>query len=218
MSKLTGKLLSLNVGLPHNRFVLRGQPVATAIYKYPVAGPVALRGVNLDGDRQADLYNHGGPDKAVYGYPSEHYPFWQSQFPDMPMPWGTFGENLTTQGLDEDTVQIDDRFRIGSAVIEVAQPRYPCSKLAMKFGQPDMVRRFLLSERSGFYFRVVEEGALTAGDIIERLDGEPSGISVRTVVRLAFQENPDRDLVSRVLDLPRLPFFWKERILEHAQG
>lgn len=217
MSGLIGKVVSLNVGMPRYRFVVQGRPVATGIYKEPVRGPVPVRGYNLVGDGQADLDAHGGPEKAVYGYPSEHYPYWKVEFPEMPMPWGTFGENLTTEGLREEDVQIGDRFRIGSAILELVQPRYPCSKLAMKFGRPDMVRRFLHSERSGFYFAVVEEGILSAGDLMERLNAGSSGVSVRDVVRLAFSENPDRALVSRVLDLPRLPFFWKERILEHVR-
>jgi MOSC domain-containing protein YiiM len=216
MERLKGKLLSLNVGMPQYRFVVQGRPVATAIYKFPVEGPILLRGVNLDGDAQADLKNHGGPDKAVYCYPSENYPFWRGEFPEMEMPWGTFGENLTTVGLREDEVQIDDRFRVGTAVIEVSQPRYPCSKLAMKFGRPDMIRRFLHSGRPGIYFRVVKEGVMEAGNEIEQLEGERSGISVCNVVHLANGEM-DRGLISKVLDLPRLPFFWKERILELAR-
>lgn len=211
------QVISLNVGLPQNRFLVHGQPVATGIYKQAVYGPVALRGVNLEGDGQADRQNHGGPEKAVYGYPSEHYPYWQAEFPDLQLPWGMFGENLTTQGLTEDQVYIGDRFRIGSAVVEVVQPRFPCSKLAMKFGAADMVRRFLHSERSGFYFGVVEEGFLSAGDRLEPIGGGGSGVSVRDIVRLAFTAEPDRELISRALDLPRLPFFWKERILEQIR-
>lgn len=212
-----GRIISLNVGMPRNRFVVRGQPVSTAIYKEPVSGPVALRDYNLEGDRQADLRAHGGPDKAVYGYPSEHYPFWQREFPEMPMSWGVFGENLTTEGLIEDEVQIGDRFRLGSAVIEVAQPRYPCFKLAMKFGAPDMVKRFLHSERCGFYFRIVEEGVLQAGDAVEFVPGERSGVPVRDVIRLTVSDDADRGLIARVLEIPNLPFFWKERILEQSR-
>src|SRR5215472_10477504 len=132
------RLVSVNAGLP--RLVLwRGEPIATGIYKSPVAGRVILRRLNLEGDRQADLTVHGGKDKAVYVYPSEHYAYWQSELPDMQLPYGMFGENFTTEGLDESSVNIGDRFRIGSALVVVTQPRMPCYKLGIKFGRSDII-------------------------------------------------------------------------------
>src|SRR6266478_8276711 len=150
------KLISLNVALP--RIVeWNGGPVATGIFKEPVNGPVMLRTLNLEGDRQADLKVHGGVSKAVYAYPSEHYAFWRAEFAAMDLPWGMFGENLTTEGLLEDAVCIGDRFRVGQTELIVTEPRMPCYKLGVKFGRADIIKRFLASRRSGFYFAVARE-------------------------------------------------------------
>src|SRR6267154_2664921 len=144
------KIVQINVGVP--RLVIRnGEPVSTGIFKEPVTGRVALRTLNLDGDRQADLSVHGGPTKAVYVYPSEHYDYWKNELPDMNLPWGMFGENFTTTGLFEDQLKIGDKFHVGSAVVTVTEPRMPCFKLGIKFGRTDILRRFLQSERTGFY-------------------------------------------------------------------
>src|SRR5436305_9927813 len=138
------KIISVNVGRP--RLVMwQGSPVSTGIFKEPVEGRVALRTLNLDGDRQADLTVHGGPAKAVYAYPSEHYPFWRGELPGTELPWGMFGENFTTEGLLETTANVGDRFRVGTAELQVTQPRLPCYKLGIKFGREDMLKRFLLS-------------------------------------------------------------------------
>ena len=145
------KLISLNVGLP--RIIeSNGEPVTTGIFKEPKQGPVMLRTLNLDGDRQADLTVHGGVSKAVYGYPVEHYEFWKRELPDMALPFGMFGENFTTEGLLEDALNVGDRFRIGEAELMVTEPRLPCYKLGIKFGRTDIIRRFLQSRRTGFYF------------------------------------------------------------------
>src|SRR5438046_3291114 len=157
------KLVSVNVGLP--RLVLRnGEPVSTGIFKEPVQGPVMLRTLNLDGDRQADLSVHGGKTKAVYAYPSEHYEFWKNELPDMDLPYGMFGENFTTEGLFEDEVKVGDRFRVGKAALMVTEPRMPCYKLGIKFGRSDIIKKFLQSRRTGFYFAVLKDGEVKAGD------------------------------------------------------
>jgi MOSC domain-containing protein YiiM len=160
------KVISVNVGLPRT-VAWKGQVVTTGIFKAPVDGRVPVRTLNLDGDRQADLSVHGGPNKAIYAYPSEHYDFWRSELPGMELPWGMFGENFTTEGLLEQAVNIGDQFRLGSAVAMVTQPRVPCYKLAAKFGREDIIKRFLASGRSGFYLKVVQEGEVGAGDRIE---------------------------------------------------
>src|SRR5919109_1030211 len=151
------KILSVNVSLPKEIDFDR-QKVTTGIFKEPVEGRVMMRTLNLDGDRQADLSVHGGPEKAVYVYPSEHYEFWKRELPDMELPWGMFGENLTTTGLFETEVNIGDRFRVGAAEVMVTQPRMPCYKLGIRFGRVDIIKRFLISERSGFYLSVLKEG------------------------------------------------------------
>src|SRR5258708_25646293 len=144
--------------------VYKGVTSNTGIFKKPVASRIALRTLNLDGDRQADLSVHGGPYKAVYGYPSEHYEYWRQALPQAHFPWGAFGENFTTEGLGEEELHVGDRFRIGSAVVVVRQPRLPCYKLSAKFQQDDMIEQFLRSGRSGVYFSVAQGGEVWARD------------------------------------------------------
>jgi MOSC domain-containing protein YiiM len=174
------KVLSVNVGRPQ-RFSIQGDVIVTSIFKDPAQGRVRVLTLNLEGDEQSDLTVHGGVNKAVYAYPSEHYVRWREELPDAELGWGAFGENLTVEGMLESTTCIGDRLRIGTAVLEVTQPRMPCFKLAYKFGREDMIRRFVKSERSGFYLRVATEGDLGAGDTIEligRPDGAPTVSSV----------------------------------------
>lgn len=151
------KLLSVNVGLPRE-IEWKGKIVRTSIFKAPVSGRVRLTKLNLEGDQQSDLSVHGGIDKAVYVYPLEHYSFWRCELPGAEMPWGMFGENFTTEGsLEDTTVRIGDRFRVGSAEFVVTQPRMPCFKLGIRFGRVDIIKRFLHSGRAGFYFAVAQE-------------------------------------------------------------
>jgi MOSC domain-containing protein YiiM len=210
------KLLSLNVGRPRQVETPRG-PVLTAIWKFPIEGRMALRRFNIDGDQQADLRVHGGEYKAVYLYPSEHYPFWRGELPGMDLPPGMFGENLTTEGVDEQEVQIGDRFRIGTAVLQVSQPRMPCYKLGLKFGRSDMVKRFWLSGRSGVYFSIVEEGELGAGDEIVPVSRVPDGISVAELVRLYRDPAPDPARIQVALNAP-LGGSWKRELRERLYG
>ena len=179
------KILSVCVGLP--RIVeYNEEPVATAIYKEPVEGKVRVGEFNLKGDRQADLRVHGGYSKAVYVYPSEHYEFWKNELPEMDLPFGIFGENLTSEGLTEEKVFIGDRFRIGTAEFIVTEPRQPCFKLGIRFGRGEIIRRFAKSGRSGFYLAIAKTGELEAGDEIELLEREQSEISISDVVREKF--------------------------------
>lgn len=203
------EIISLNVGLP--RLVLRnGEPVSTGIFKEPVAGRVMLRTLNLDGDRQSDLSVHGGPQKAVYLYPSEHYEFWKRELPDMDLPWGMFGENFTSTGLLETEVQIGDRFRIGAAEVMVTQPRMPCYKLGIRFGRADIIKRFLVSERTGFYFSVLKEGEVAAGDQIELLEKNVDGVTVVDITRLYSTDRENVELIRRAIATEALPNSWRE--------
>lgn len=178
------KLISVNIGSPRS-ITWKGRIVTTGIFKEPIQDRrVLLRKYNLDGDRQADLSVHGGKDKAVSVYPSEHYPFWQQEFPDMNLPWGMFGENFTTEGLWEEEVHIGDHFRIGSAEVMVTQPRMPCYKLGIKFGRMDIGRQFLASGRTGFYLAVLQEGEVSAGDRIELIHRDENQVTVAAMVRL----------------------------------
>ncbi|MGA7274369.1 MAG: MOSC domain-containing protein [Candidatus Udaeobacter sp.] len=203
------KLLSVNVGLPRE-IEWKGKIVRTSIFKAPVPGRVPVATLNLKGDQQSDLSVHGGIDKAVYAYPSEHYPFWRQQLPDMDLPWGVFGENFTTTGLLEETFHIGDRLRIGSAEFVVTQPRMPCFKLGIRFNRSDIVKRFLQSGRTGFYFAVLKEGEVAAGDSIELLEKDEHNIPVADVVNLYRGDATNQELLRRVSELGSLPKSWRD--------
>ncbi len=183
------RVVSVNVSLPKT-VEWQGRRVTTGIFKEPVEGRVRVRTTGLAGDRQADLTVHGGPAKAVYAYPSEHYPFWRREIERGDLDWGAFGENLTTEGLHEETLRIGDRLRVGSALLKVTQPRMPCYKLGIRFGRMDMVGRFLASGRSGFYLRVLEEGDVAAGDAIELLEIRNDLPTIAEVVDEVRHEEP----------------------------
>jgi len=174
------KLLSVSVGLPRE-VEWNHEVVLTSIFKEPVAGRVRVSRLGLQGDQQSDLEVHGGIEKAVYAYPSEHYAFWRKELPGMELSPGGFGENLTTEGLLESTLHIGDRVRIGSAELVVTEPRMPCYKLAIRFGRADIVKRFMRSGRTGFYFAVAKEGEVGAGDSIELIGADQHRISVAAV-------------------------------------
>jgi len=202
------KLVSLNVA-PPRLAVYKGKTINTGIFKEPVSGPVQLRKLNLDGDRQADLTVHGGPHKAVYAYPTEHYPYWRQELPGLNLPWGMFGENFSTTGLSEDELHIGDRFQIGSATVMVRQPRVPCHKLAAKFQRDDILERFLRSGRSGFYFSVEQEGRVTSGDSFELLSQDRDGITIAEMNRLFVSEKYNRELLQQALNTASLPDEWR---------
>jgi MOSC domain-containing protein YiiM len=203
------KLLSVNVGLPRD-IEWKGKVVRTSIFKAPVDGPVRVSRLNLEGDQQSDLSVHGGIDKAVYAYPSEHYPLWREELHDTDLPWGVFGENFTTEGLFEETVHIGDRLRVGSSEFVVTQPRMPCFKLGIRFNRPDIVKQFLQSGRAGFYLAVLKEGEVTAGDSIELLKRDDHGITVADIVNLYRRDATNQDLLRRVSELPSLPKSWRD--------
>jgi MOSC domain-containing protein YiiM len=202
------KLVSVNVGLPRD-VIWRGRTVTTGIFKEPVEGPVRLRRLNLDGDRQADLSVHGGQDKAVYCYPSEHYAYWRDALPGTELSWGMFGENFTTEGFLEDKLNIGDRFRIGSALVMVTQPRMPCYKLGVKFGRDDIVKLFLKSGRPGFYFSVLKEGEVEAGAAIELVARDHNNITVGDIARLYVSEKENTELMGRAVAVEALPASWR---------
>jgi len=209
------KLLSVNVSLP--KPVAHGdETVVTGIFKEPVGGPVMLRRLNLEGDGQADPQNHGGEYKAVYAYAIEHYEFWKRELGRDGFPPGQFGENFTVQGMTEDDIHIGDAFRVGSALIQVTQPRSPCYKLAVKMGLPNFPKQFLASGRVGFYLRVLEEGEVGAGDAVERVLVDPERLTVREMLRLLYAERDDRAAIERALRIqalsPRRRAAFQERL------
>jgi MOSC domain-containing protein YiiM len=196
--------------------------VSTGIYKEPVEGRIPLRTLNLDGDRQADLTVHGGPMKAVYLYPAEHYEFWRAELPEMQLPWGMFGENFTTLGLDEYSVFIGDRFRAGTAHLMVTQPRMPCYKLGIKFGRSDIIKRFLVSGRTGFYFSVIKEGEVERGDSLELIERDEHKVTVAEITRLYAHDRADVKAMRRAVAVLALPASWRDyfqqRIERAANG
>ena len=207
------RLLSLNIGLPR-QVIFQNRTVLTGIFKEPVQGKVQLRFLNLEGDRQADLTVHGGAQKAVYVYPSEHYSYWKRELPGTDLPPGSFGENFTTDGLLEDSVYIGDRFRVGSAEVVVTQPRLPCYKLGIKFGRADMVKRFAASGRTGFYLSVAQEGEVSAGDEIELIQRDASNLTVADITRLYLSGDEDRDVMRQASQLQSLPANWRDYFRE----
>jgi len=205
------KIVSVNVSSPRP-VEWNGRRIMTGIFKQPVAERVRLRRHNVDGDRQADLAVHGGTHKAVYVYPSEHYPFWRRELELEDLPWGSFGENLTTEGWWEDEVHVGDRFRIGTAEVVVTQPRLPCFKLAMRFDREEVVEMFLQSGRPGFYLAVLEEGELGAGDAMERIHEDENRVSVVDIVRLHLERGggSDPNLLRRAANVEAMPESWRE--------
>jgi MOSC domain-containing protein YiiM len=210
------RLVSVNVGLPRE-VEHDGETVLTSIFKSPVAGRVRVRTLNLDGDRQSDLTVHGGRHKAVYGYPSEHYAAWREELPGAELGWGTFGENLTTEGLLEDELAIGDKLRCGTVEFVVTQPRLPCFKLGIRFGRPDIVKRFMQSRRCGFYLAVLREGELGAGDPIEHVPSEDDRVTIREFFSL-FLPGADPEIARRASVLPALPPAWRERFRQELEN
>ena len=202
------RIVSVNVGRPRT-VTWKGKPVRTGIFKFPIDARLWMRTLNLEGDRQADLRVHGGRSKAVYAYPSEHYAFWRNELPGVELPWGMFGENLTTHGLLEGEVNIGDRFRIGSAEVMVTEPRLPCYKLGLKFGRDDVIKRFLFSRRTGFYFAVVVEGEVGAGDPIELISRDSNRVTVTDITDLYATKLRDLTLLRRAVQVEALPESWR---------
>ena len=202
------RVLSVNVGLPRE-VTWKEQPVTTGIFKEPVDGPVRIRTLNLEGDRQADLKVHGGWEKAVYAYPSEFYELWRQERPELDFPWGKFGENLTIEGLLDGEVNVGDCFRVGSALLIVTEPRLPCFKLGIKMGRDEFVAEFLERDLLGFYFAVVQEGIVEAGDPIVEVSRDPRGFKVTEVTRLYARDREDVDGLRRAVELDALPESWR---------
>jgi MOSC domain-containing protein YiiM len=223
------KLISLNTGLPRE-VSWHGRMVTTGIFKEPVKGRVALRKLNLDGDRQADLTVHGGEHKAVYCYSLAHYEYWKKELPGRELPMGMFGENFTLddggkallggQGSLEESVHLGDRFSVGTAEVAVTQPRLPCYKLGIRFGSDDMVKRFLASGRTGFYVAVVREGEVGAGDEMKVMAREPHAVAVSEITRLYVAKRygeAEIRAVQRALRIPELPESWKKYFRERLE-
>jgi MOSC domain-containing protein YiiM len=210
------RLVTVSIGRPEDR-IWEGRTYRTSIFRTPVEGRVRVGPTAIDGTEQADTASHGGPEKAVYGYALEHYPTWQAELPDAELTAGAFGENLTTEGLLEESVHVGDRYRIGTAELVVVQPRFPCKNLNVRFARADMVDRFLASRRSGIYFSIGREGDVGAGDSIERIDRDGHGVSIAEVVRVYVGEH-DPGAYERVMTHPLVPARLRERIQRRAES
>jgi MOSC domain-containing protein YiiM len=206
------RVVSVNVGMPRE-VDWKGRKVLTGIFKSPVAAKLTVRRLNIDGDGQADLTVHGGRDKAVYAYPSEHFGPWSERLGRELTP-GNFGENLTTVGLLEDAVHIGDEFRVGTARLVITQPRMPCYKLGLRFDDPGMVKTFLQAGKPGIYFAVLEEGVVGPGDPIERVAEDGSRITVTEMFLLVLDHDAAPDALRRLLGVPSLAAVWREELEE----
>lgn len=205
---------SINVSGGLREVEFAGQIVTTGFFKSPVSGKICARQLGLEGDAQGDLRVHGGLDKAVYFYPQEHYPDWEKLLGTGPLPPGSFGENITSKGFLETDLNVGDVIRIGTALMQVLQPRSPCYKLQMKFHRPDMVALFVRQGRPGWYASVLQEGTLTASDEIEMVSRASQNISVADIWRYSLQTGLDEKTRRRIIGLDLLPRFWKERIAQ----
>jgi MOSC domain-containing protein YiiM len=204
MTTTAGKVLSVNVG-EVREFEYNGHPARSAIWKTPVVGRIAVRGVNLDGDDQADREAHGGPDKAVYAYAIEDMRWWEQEI-GRSLSYGVFGENLTTEGIDVNSSLVGDHWEIGTAVFEVSEPRIPCWRLAVRMNDKVFPRRFTEALRPGAYLRIVVEGDVGAGDKIQVIEKPDHNLTIRDVFRIYTR---DRDEVERLLSVPQMSESWR---------
>lgn len=207
---------SLNVGKPLD-LQFGKKEVTTGIHKKPVAEPVYLTIVNFEGDGQADLVNHGGRDKAVCAYPSEHYPHWELEL-GKPSEVGAFGENLTLHGITEDELCIGDSFQIGEAVIQVSQPRQPCFKLSLIHDRKDMPVLIQNTGYTGFYFRVLKEGVVSPSDELVHISRPALAITVKEANRLMHHAKDDLDGARKILQLEELSASWRKTFNKRIAG
>lgn len=210
------KLKSIHTGkvrkISHN-----DEKVTSGIVKEPVSGKVFVTKSGLEGDQQANLKVHGGVNKAVYGYPNEHFEFWNEQRSDLEFYPGVFGENLSTSGLDEENVCVGDIFQIGEVTLSVTTPRMPCKKLGIKMKDKGFIKEFLKSERTGFYFKVLEEGEIEAGDNIQKVGDDGYGLSIRELVKLYTTHKHDISLLTKAAKSPTLQEDWRRDFAKKIQ-
>ncbi|MCE3281456.1 MAG: hypothetical protein K0Q66_193 [Chitinophagaceae bacterium] len=211
------KLISVNVGMPQN-YHYNGKEVATSIFKAPVEGTRGVSYLNIEGDAQGDLKSHGGKLKAVYSYDISYYDHWKILLERDEWQYGLFGENLTTEGLTDDKVLVGDIYQIGTVRLQAIQPRFPCFKLNIRFGNDDMLQRFMQEGRHGVYFSVVEEGSISAGDEIQLEERSRYGISIQELVRAYYNKGADKQLVEEILSIEFLPERLRKAFKSYREG
>ncbi len=199
-----GIIRSINIGLP-NEVEWQGRKILTGIFKYPTDRPVQIAQLGLEGDGQADLVHHGGLDKAVYAYPVEHYDYWMKFLGKDNLPMGAFGENLTTEGLMDFDIYMGDYWQFGTAILMAVQPRMPCSKLGLRFGDAKMTQHFARARRNGFYFRVIQTGVIQTGDAIHRVKKSAYDITIQDVVDCYANPKKNIERVQQIMSIPFLP-------------
>lgn len=209
------KVRSVNISLS-KQVQYKDKNIATGIFKQPVSGRIAVNQVNLAGDQQVDLENHGGEHKAVYGFASEHYPFWQHKLALDDLAFGQFGENLTIDGLDEKRLCIGDQIQVGQTILEITQPRVPCFKLGMAFGLDTMPRLFVENAATGIYFRVIKTGTVAAGDMVTRTFRHPDNVTVHALFRAYFDKHllieEKKETLKKALVIHALSTEWRDKI------
>lgn len=205
------ELLAISLAEP-KQVEYDGRSISTGIYKEPVEGPVKAGAFGLEGDVQVDLKNHGGKDKAIYVYTVENYRFWERELKKSSFAFGQFGENFTVCGMPDDAVHIGDIFAIGKLVVQVTQPRVPCFKLGIKMGDPSFVDAFLNSGRTGFYFRVLEEGEVNSGDTIVRLQEDEGRLNIRDAMLAIIKGPRQQEIIERALRIEALSESWQESL------
>ncbi|NNM33814.1 MAG: MOSC domain-containing protein [Gemmatimonadetes bacterium] len=209
-------VVSVNVARP-KLITFREKTVKTGIFKEPVEGPVMIRTLGLEGDGKADRRVHGGPDKAVYGYPFEYYELWRREMGRTDLVPGQFGENLTLMGLPDEAVHIGDVFRAGDALLQATQPRLPCLKLGARMDDPTFPKRFMNAGRMGYYFRVLEEGVVQAKDSVERVSLDAQGVSISEVTDLWFRDRANQERIAAALRAEGLPPGWRDGFTERLE-
>lgn len=217
MTTLGGRVQAVSVG-KIRALEVRGRASRSGIDKTPVSGPVRAEGTALEGDEQAERKIHGGSNKAVYAFATEHYPSWQASFPSVEIGWGRFGENLSLEGIRETDVAIGDRFRCGSTELVVTEPRLPCAKLIAWMGDPKVFPHMLETGQTGFYLSIAKEGVLQAGDAFERVFHFEDGLSIAELVRLKASPRPDPESIRRALRAPALTDFWRTWLEARTEG
>lgn len=211
------QLESIFVGQPQV-VEFQGREISTSIFKEEISGPVFVNTLNIEGDKQADLTVHGGVEKAVYMYPSEHYDYWKRTRPDLSFEKGTFGENLSTTGIMEEDINVGDIIQIGEAVFQVTGPRMPCFKLGIKMGDNTIIKDFLNSERNGFYLKVNQEGIIHKGDRVKLIEKSEFSFQMKEFIQAYHSRKTDRELLERAVEAPQMPEDWRVYFIQKLRG
>ena len=212
----TVKIKSTNIAEPRS-IQWRGREIITGIYKYPVTSPIFLGTEIVKEDTIADRKVHGGPDKACYLFSSDHYDYWQNLYPQLEWDWGMFGENLTVDGLDESALLIGDIYKVGTALVQVSQPREPCFKLGIRFGTQNILKEFIEHGWPGTYVRILKEGKVCQGDRVELVKSSSNALSIRDFFKLTFNKDKDQDILKLALTNEALPLHKREKLKKYIK-